>query len=284
MQDYQRTLFDFTDEEQDSTIEEAQVVVGTSGYSFNDWKGPFYPPRLSERKMLEYYAQDFNSVEINASYYRLLLPRVYQSMLKRVPAHFTFAVKAFKGLTHEKTVEPAVENQYEESIRPLAQSNRLVAVLFQFPWSFKNTAYNCERLSHFSARFPDYPLLVEFRNDTWDTPESLGLLQELNIAYCCVDEPPLEGLMPTRVESTRSDFGYVRLHGRNSSQWWTGGPLRYDYLYDEQQLAQWGKNIEKLSKQTNRVFAFFNNCHLGQAVKNARMLKDILKERGLKVI
>jgi uncharacterized protein YecE (DUF72 family) len=284
MEDYQGTLFDLAYENGSPAHHDAQVVVGTSGYSFQDWKGAYYPHDLPDKKMLEYYARDFNSVEINASYYRLMPPRTYESMLKRVPKHFTFAVKVFQGVTHEKSIDSTIESQYEESIQPLAESGRLVAVLLQFPWSFRNTDENRGKLIHWSDRFSKYPLLAEFRNDSWDIPKTTELLQQLNIAYCCVDEPALKGLMPTRLLSTRSDFSYVRLHGRNAEQWWNGGSLRYDYLYKEEELKQWGENIANLTKRTARVFAFFNNCHLGQAVKNARMLKDILKERGLKVI
>jgi len=282
--DLQSTLFDLQEPELEPQAHEGpEVLVGTSGYSFADWKGTYYPPKIAARDMLIFYARDFSTVEINASYYRLLPPRTYQSMLGHVPADFTFVVKAHQDVTHSKELEKSAVQQFEDSIEPLKEARRLDAILLQFPWSFRNTPENQHRLKVLSEYLPEQSLVAELRNDSWDVPDTEKLLHNCKITYCCVDEPHLKGLMPNYTLVTTRNLGYVRLHGRNAKQWWKGGALRYDYDYSEGELNEWGDKIQGLMKKTGRVFAFFNNCHLGQAVKNAKMLRDLLKERGLQV-
>ncbi|HNT35563.1 MAG TPA: DUF72 domain-containing protein [bacterium] len=282
----QDSLFDSLGDHESATrcsVANAQVLIGTSGYSFDDWKGTYYPSSLPNKDMLDYYARDFSIVEINASYYRLLPSKTYESMLDRVPKDFRFVVKAYEGLTHRRELDDSIVRQFEQSVRPLTDAHRLEAVLLQFPWSFRHTPENTDRLIQLVYHFPTLRLAAEFRNNTWAIPQMERLLHDSRVAFCCVDEPRLEGLMPNFSLATRKDLGYVRLHGRNAKHWWKGGALRYDYDYSDQELAEWADKIQSLVKKTGRVLTFFNNCHLGQAVKNAKSLRELLNERGLKV-
>lgn len=282
----QESLFESLERPEDRTqcsVKDAEVLIGTSGYSFEDWKGTYYPPSLPNREMLEYYARDFSIVEVNASYYRLLPPRTYESMLERVPEDFLFVVKAYEGVTHRKQLDDSVVEQFQQSIKPLIEARRLEAVLLQFPWSFRHTPENTDRIINLVYRFPTLRLVAEFRNSSWAIPNMERLLHASNVAYCCVDEPHLEGLMPNFSLATRRDLSYVRFHGRNAKRWWRGGSLRYDYDYTEDELREWTEKFHGLVKKTGKVLTFFNNCHLGQAVNNAKMLRDLLKEKGLKV-
>ena len=119
---------------------------------------------------------------------------------------------------------------------------------------------------------------MEFRHQSWVNDEVYNFLQREKIVYCCVDEPQLPGLLPPQEQITSKKIGYVRLHGRNAKHWWQGGPLRYDYSYSQDELKQWAERLARMSEKAAKVFVLFNNCHLGQAAKNALALKILLEE------
>jgi uncharacterized protein YecE (DUF72 family) len=125
------------------------------------------------------------------------------------------------------------------------------------------------------------PLFVEFRHSSWITPELEPSLREHRIGYCAVDEPQLEGLLPPLTLLTTED-AYVRLHGRNARTWWGRGEGdRYDYDYNREELGEWLRKIAALAEQARRTYLFFNNCHAGQAARNASLMKEMLRQQGL---
>jgi uncharacterized protein YecE (DUF72 family) len=252
------------------------VRVGTSGYSFDDWRGVFYPERIEKSKMLDFYAGQFDTVEINSTYYGIPHPRVFENMLKKTPENFEFMVKAHQTATHQRDQIRQETPKYLEAIRPLAESGKLKGILAQFPWSFPRLEQNVEHLKTCRELFGDYPLFVEFRHSSWTRQEVFELLRSLDIGYVCVDEPQLERMVePVAVATTRT--GYVRFHGRNADKWYSGkGSERYDYLYDSEELTDWVRKISLLREKTDRVYLYFNNCHLGQAATNARQVMEIL--------
>lgn len=253
----------------------AEVRVGTSGYSFGDWVGPFYPEGIERGKMLDYYVQHFNTVEVNSTYYRIPHPRVMANLEMKTPDDFQFMIKAHSSATHERERLAEETPKYLESIQPIAESGKLKGILAQFPWSFKRSRANAEHLRRCRDAFADYPLFVEFRHSSWITPKLFEWLEKSEIGYVSVDEPQLQGMLSSDVTATTS-VGYIRLHGRNSEQWWNGGPLRYDYLYNDQELSEWVDRIEEVRKNTETVYVFFNNCHEGQAVTNAQRILEML--------
>lgn len=256
----------------------APVKVGTSGYSFDDWKGPFYPAKLNKSRMLDYYAQFFNTVEINATYYRIPPARTFESMIERTGEKFEFFVKAHESATHKREQFPSETPVYLEAIKPLVESGRLRGILLQFPWSFPRTEEHIDHIKACAEGFDSLPLFVEFRHSSWIQQNTFDLLKSLGIGYVSVDEPRLEKMVPPLAVAT-TDTGYVRFHGRNAEKWYSGsGSERYDYLYSEDQLREWIKKIDTLREHTAIVYVFFNNCHQGQAVTNAQQLLEMLDE------
>jgi uncharacterized protein YecE (DUF72 family) len=259
------------------------ILVGTSGFSYKDWVGVLYPENTKSAEMLRFYARIFPSVELNFTYYRMPSTRTIEGLVRKVPDDFEFCVKANKAMTHEidadEDLSPLREtfSGFMEALKPMTDRGVLGCVLAQFPWSFKKTRSNTRYVLEFKSLLPDIPIVVEFRNAEWITPETFDLLRLHNLAFCVVDEPRLPGLVPPIAETT-SDLGYVRFHGRNAKKWWKHSHPgeRYDYLYSESELREWIPKIQKVADETKKTYVFFNNCHRGQAADNARMLRAML--------
>ena len=129
---------------------------------------------------------------------------------------------------------------------------------------------------------PQEPLHVEFRHESWLTPELEPWLEQQRLGYCVVDEPRMDGLMPPVAIVTGED-AYLRLHGRNAKSWWQGDrSTRYDYDYSERELKEWVRKIRELADQARRTYVFFNNCHAGQAAKNAKLMQELLRQTTLR--
>jgi uncharacterized protein YecE (DUF72 family) len=255
------------------------IYIGTSGFKFADWKGAFYPPEVKPADWLAYYARHFNCLEINASYYRLLGAKVTAQMAAKVPADFLFTIKAYRTLTHEiKSQTPEDWAIFADSLQPLIAERKFGCVLAQFPTSFRPTPQNLGYLGELRKRLEAYPLVVEFRRRDWLTEATFSWLKAHDIGFCGVDEPQLSNLMPP-VAHTTSAMGYVRFHGRNAKDWWSGNrEQRYDYLYSEAELQEWVPKIHTLDQATEKTFVFLNNCHAGKAVKNALYLKAVFED------
>jgi len=250
--------------------------IGTSGFSFPDWVGSFYPRGVRREQMLEFYATEFDCVEINSTYYGIPAPHVLERMAARTPPSFRFIVKANSVVTHEQREDREVDLAFEKACAPLRDAGKLAGTLAQFPWSFRNAPESHAYLRGLRARLPDVPIFVEFRHASWATDATFALLREAGLSYSIVDAPRLDSLMPTVVRAA-DGLGYLRLHGRNAKNWWsnTGGG-RYDYDYSEAELIDWVNKIRELAEQTTTTYIFFNNCHAGQAARNAKLLKQLL--------
>ncbi len=269
---------DFGSKQPDQSGPKRRFLIGTSGYSFQDWKGTFYPENISNRDMLTFYAQHFGVAEINATYYRVPGPKTFEAMLRKVTPDFEFVVKTHQDMTHTRKATDEDYRIYGECIAPLLDAGQLSALLSQFPWSFKYSPPNVDYIRAMRDRLPPAPLVVEFRHDSWLRDETYEFLRAENIIYSCVDEPRLKGLLPPQEVTTSEKTGYVRLHGRNAKHWWQGGALRYDYSYSNEELNDWAERLKNMSKNARKIFVLFNNCHLGQAAKNAIALKLLMGE------
>lgn len=257
-----------------------EIVLGTSGFSFDDWVGPFYPPGTRRAEMLALYAERFTSVEINSTYYRIPPPSTMASLHARTPAGFEFLVKANQGMTHEKIApEPSAFEAFRACIAPLIKADKFRGVLLQFPWAFRPTQGARKRLDLLATELDSLkPLFVEFRHASWLRAEVFRFLEDRGMGYCSVDEPALAGLVPPEARLT-GELGYVRFHGRNRETWWgRGAGDRYDYDYSPQELEEWVKKIRELAEKASKVYVFFNNCHAGQAARNALLMRDMLQQ------
>ena len=257
-------------------------MVGTCGYSYEDWVGPFYPAGLSKRKFLDYYARHFPVVEVNYTYYRMPSARTLAAMSQKTGPDFQFVIKANSAMTHERTAAPAVFAEFAQGLSPIVAEGKLGAVLAQFPYSFHPGPESHRYLKLFREQLPQLPLVIEFRNGKWVTAETFQLLEELRCGYCCVDEPRLRNLMPP-VAAVTSDIGYVRFHGRNCEKWWQHEEAweRYDYLYPGEELEEWVGKVQQISEQAERTYVFFNNHYQAQAGQNAQLFPQMLQEAGL---
>ncbi len=259
------------------------ILIGTSGFSYKDWVGSFYPQNTGNAEMLEFYAGKFPCVELNFTYYQMPSTRTIEGLVRKVPEDFEFCVKANRMMTHEIDIDEdpglreKIFNDFMEALKPMTNRGFLGCILAQFPWSFKKTKSNMEYVLGFKELLSEVPVVVEFRNAEWITNETFDLLRSHSLGFCAVDEPSLPGLVPPIAEAT-SALGYVRFHGRNAKKWWkhdTPGE-RYDYLYLEAELKEWIPKIRQVADKTEKTYVFFNNCHSGQAAENARMLQTML--------
>jgi uncharacterized protein YecE (DUF72 family) len=257
----------------------AEIFIGTSGFYYDDWKGLFYPDELKKTDYLGYYASQFNIVELNFTYYRLPEPHQIKSMIEKAEDRLQFIVKAYRGITHEisgnsiDTILP----RYMDGITPLIEEELLGAILLQFPQGFHYTPNNRVYLKHLLEAIRPFPLCVEFRNKEWLRDSVYSGLRDLGAGFVCVDEPDLPDLIPA-VSRVTSEIGYIRFHGRNKINWYeTDSTSRYDYLYSEEELKEWLPRIMEISRQTKKLFIFFNNHAKSQAITNARMLINLLR-------
>jgi uncharacterized protein YecE (DUF72 family) len=195
------------------------ILIGTSGYSFPDWVGPFYPPGTDRGKMLDHYVRHFPAVEVNATYYRIPPPSTLHSMERKTPPGFEFVVKAHHDMTHERSLDPELYRSFARSVEPLQAAGKLSGVLAQFPYAFRRTRENETFLVELKQRLPDAPLFVEFRHSSWVRDDLFPWLEGEGLGYVSVDEPDLPGLVPPIARAT-GQLGYVRLHGRNKENWW----------------------------------------------------------------
>jgi uncharacterized protein YecE (DUF72 family) len=257
----------------------APIAIGTSGFSFADWVGPFYPPGTRAGAMLGHYAEHFSTVEVNATYYRIPPPRTMASLDARTPAGFEFVVKAHQSMTHDaEAPDEATFAAFADCVAPLVDAGKFRGILFQFPWAFRPTVASRARLELLHERLsPHGPLFAEFRHASWLDERVFRFLDERGIGYCSVDEPPLPGLVPPVARLTGT-IGYVRLHGRNTKTWWgRDRGDRYDYDYSPAELHEWVQKIRELAERSSKVYVFFNNCHAGQAARNALLMKDLVQ-------
>jgi uncharacterized protein YecE (DUF72 family) len=275
------------------------ILLGTSGYSFPDWVGNFYPSGIDRSKMLDYYVRQFHTVEINSTYYRIPPPSTMAAMERKTPADFEFIVKASQEMTHKQTDDAEVYQAFHAALEPLRRARKLSGVLAQFPQSFHRSDKGEKFLLELQKRMEGAPLFVEFRHNSWIDESVFDLLERESLGYVSVDEPALPGLLPPLARAT-GPLAYVRFHGRNKKSWHmrgdgTDGPearpsaapsarprerdrrlLRYDYLYTEAEIKEWADKIRELNQKTQKTFVFFNNCHAGQAATSAKLMRTLL--------
>ncbi len=254
------------------------IKIGTSGYSYDDWSGVFYPEALNSKGYLRHYSKNFNVVEINSTYYRIPKPQMFAAMLKKVPDDFRFVVKLSKQFTHKRGEAGEALKPYKKGISPLLHHDKLITLLAQFPYSFKPGSDSLEHLKFIRKSFEGIPVNVEFRNEYWIRDKTFEFLEENDLGYVSVDMPRLPRLVPPVAKST-SPLGYVRFHGRVEENWWDPPEphMRYDYLYETKELKEWVPKVEKLAEKTDRILLFFNNHFEAKSAKNAKQMSQLLE-------
>jgi uncharacterized protein YecE (DUF72 family) len=250
-----------------------KYLVGTSGYSFPDWVGGFYPFGTRSKDMFGLYVRQFRTVEVNYTFYRPPSAATLEAMAGKSPPDFTFWVKAHQDFTHKGDLKDV--GKFREALRPIEDRRKLAGVVLQYPQSFHRTVATRRSLLAAVEAFEGVPTAVEFRHGSWDHPATFEGLRERDVTLVVPDVPEIDALFrPQAVMTSRT--GYLRLHSRNSALWYAGAAERYDYDYSDEQLRGLCDTWNRLADQATRLFVFFNNCHHGQAAKNARRFIEIV--------
>ncbi len=295
--------------------------IGTAGWSYpnepGSWTGVVYPARQGSRwrgrrfDELAYYAERFDTVEVNSSFYRVPPPEMTASWARRTPPGFVFSVKLFQKLTHPRMFldriarPPAGEepegtglrlshgeallaagitqgdvDEVRASLDPLARAGKLGALLAQFPPAFKADRFSIEYLGWLLDAFGDYEVAVELRHRSWsdDAGTTLRLLDAARAAWVQIDEPKFRFSIRQNFLPNVEGFYYLRLHGRNAGKWWSHDTAaeRYDYLYSEAELDPFVEVAEAVRTLVKKMYLYTNNHFAGKAVANALMLRHRL--------
>jgi len=273
------------------------ILVGCSGWSYDDWVGKFYPLDLAGKKgeWFSYYARFFKTVEINSTFYRPPGELQVQSWIrkcKNLPG-FEYSVKVPQLVTHKALVEADPERatfwatSFERTcVRPLAESNLLGGVLLQLSPYFKNGPSSLSMLKSVidAVSCQEYDYAVEFRHSSWlemsrkrIDPAVLDVLRDRNVAIVFIDGPGSHA-----GDELTADHAYIRFHGRNYDIWYKGEKEddhrlnRYDYLYSKDQLEPWVPRISRAELKAAKVRVYFNNHARSKSVRNAFQLMDML--------
>jgi uncharacterized protein YecE (DUF72 family) len=245
-----------------------KVSLGTSGWSYKEWEGPFYPK--GEKKKLTYYSRYFDTVEIDSTFYAYPSKGMVLGAVRNTPPGFVFSAKIPKLITHEKALD--LERGVKEDLfrflhlmKPLVDEGKLGPLLVQLPPSFSYSG-GLKKLEAFLDALPaDVSFAVEFRNKSWlGKEDALDLLRGHNVAVTTVDEP----LLPPDTTTT-ADFAFVRWHGHGERPW-------YNYRYRQAELEGWTKKVEAIATKTKKVYGYFNNHFHGYAVEDSLKMMDLL--------
>lgn len=244
-----------------TTMKPKHIHIGTSGWHYRHWRNVFYPPDIPVSNWLSHYASQFNTVEINCTFYKLPEIKEIKDWHACVPSDFLFSVKASRYITHMKKLSDTDQeiNKFLKRISLLGE--KLGPILFQLPpkWHFNNA-----RLTTFlSSLSSDFRYAFEFRDQSWHNDDTYELLKSHQIAFCIFD---MDGHVSSK--SITTDFSYIRLHGPSTP---------YSGSYNDAELSLWSENIRNYLNSGVSVYCYFNNDQFGYALKNAQaLLSDII--------
>jgi uncharacterized protein YecE (DUF72 family) len=294
----------------------SDVRVGTSGWNYpsgrGTWNGVFYPKRRPRGfDELAYYAEHFDTVEVNSTFYGQPRAEVCRGWAARTPIGFEFAIKLYQKFTHPRMFGERVATQiatevpvdlrpdqdtiaalagvnrtdideFRRGIEPIAAAGKLGALLAQFPPSFKDTPASREVLEGLLRAFHDYPVAVELRHSTWSDRigDTLALLNGFNAAWVQIDEPKFRLSIRQNQLPNVQGFYYMRLHGRNAAKWWKHDAAedRYDYLYSADELKAFAETAAAAKQLVKKTYLYTNNHFSAKSVANAAMIKQQLGE------
>lgn len=259
-----------------------EFYVGTGGYTNDDWLGLLYPEGTKSSDYLNIYAQHFNAVELNSSFYNIPGIKAFSGMVRKSERKVRFAVKLHQSMTHSRDADGEMYKRLLESVEPLRDAGMLGPFLAQFPYSFHRTPENRMYLKALVEHFKGERLAVEFRNHAWHVSEVWEACRELGLVAVSVDYPQVSG-MPAPELLITSEVAYIRLHGRNEEKWYGGknASERHDYLYTPDELKAWVLWINEQRDALTQVYVLFLNTTKGHALKNLAMLKDLFDEMGM---
>lgn len=246
-----------------------RVFIGTSGWSYRSWRGDFYPPGVSSRGFLGFYASRFDTAEINCSFYHVPPPQTYQKWAAEVPRHFVFSVKASRMITHVRQLSDVrtTWGTFVHHARMLGC--HLGPILLQFPESFRVDLPRLSRFLHQTQTHvwnsPRLRLAFEFRHGSWFTDEVYALLRRHDVALCIADSTRYP-----RRDVVTAHFAYLRFHGRDEL---------FASSYADEALTAEARGIRQHLRRGLDVYVYFNNDANGHAVRNAETLRHMIAEQ-----
>ena len=279
-----------------------KIRVGTSGWNYpsgeGTWNGVFYPaskgrrprgaPKLDE---LAFYAEHFDTVEVNSTFYRIPTPKTAAGWAERTPAGFDFSLKLYQKFTHPEMFIKATGSdpsdlgqrdvdEFRAAIEPLADAGKLGVLLAQFPASFRNEPDSRGYLEWLLERFRDYQVAVELRHRSWsdDRASTLETLRSFEAGWALIDEPKFRDSIRQNLAADPGAVYYLRLHGRNAAEWWKHEKSedRYNYLYSAEELAPFAESAQQASRKERKAYMYANNHFSAKSVANAAILKHQL--------
>jgi uncharacterized protein YecE (DUF72 family) len=256
-----------------------ELWIGTSGYSYPDWVGGFYPAGTRPGGMLAYYCRRFPVVELNFTFYRPPTPEMLGKLAAPTPAGFQFLVKLPQSISHERS--PRDLDGFRRAVLELRRLERLSGLLCQLPQSAHDDAASRAWIETVGRALGDLNLAVEFRHRSWAGPETISWMADLGLSAVAVDVPDLPGLYP-RGWVQSGPTAYIRLHSRNKANWYRGDKERYDYDFGDAALLEWLDAAE--AGVAERALILFNNCHHGHAADNARRMQKLAAARPRLVV
>jgi len=236
------------------------LYIGTSGWSYKDWKNTFYSG-VPQKRWLEHYASIFTSVEVNATFYRQLQEKTYQKWLEATPDSFSFAVKGTRFVTHVRRLKEPEESVLKQKANLAPLEDKLTAVIWQLPGNLEFSRDRLQGLLQALDKWPKVRHALEMRHPSWLVPETAELLRKHSLAVCQSDAPD----WPLWNEVT-SDMVYIRLHGNRAL---------YQSEYTEEELRSWSRSITAWLKDGLTVHVYFDNTDAGHAPSNALHLKRL---------
>jgi uncharacterized protein YecE (DUF72 family) len=247
-----------------------RVLIGTSGWGYDEWVGPFYPRGLRKEDYLLFYSEIFYTNEINTTFYNIPSRRIVDNWVSKTPRDFLFSVKIPQSITHEDKLDVDVcldkLDYFLKVMEPLLEAKKIVSFLIQFPPSFKKDLHfgNLKQFINNWSGNPkrdNYHLVVEFRDKSWMDTEVFSYLEDNALTYCAVIEP----LLPPRMDITNPSFSYIRFHGYGKKIW-------FDYCFTEGEIKRWAQPVREVIQKSEQVGIYFNNHFSGYAAKNSLIL------------
>ena len=277
----------------------SRIRIGTSGWRYpsgaGSWNGVFYPPTARGARPkgfdeLAFYAEHFDTVEVNSTFYGVPRTAVVSSWAERTPDDFEFSLKLHQRFTHPKmhlaaTGEDRVAgraevDRFRDAVDPLHRAGKLGVLLAQFPPSFKNDTASHDQLAWLLEALSDCPMAVELRHRSWsdDVAATLRLLNGLGAAWVQIDEPKFKLSIAQNYLPNVESFYYMRLHGRNAEKWWRhdAAEERYDYHYSESEIKPFAETADAAGRLVKKLYLYLNNHFAAKAFANAATLRHQL--------
>jgi uncharacterized protein YecE (DUF72 family) len=254
-----------------------EVWIGTSGYSYTDWVGDFYPAGLPSGRMLNFYSRFFPLVELNFTFYRPPTGSMLAHLAGQTPPGFQFLVKLPRTISHEQS--PRDVSGFRDAVEELRKRKKLLGLLCQLPQSTHREKRSLAWLETLGREFAGLHLAVEFRHRSWASRGLPEWMVQNNLDLVAVDAPDIAALFP-RGWTQSGRRAYVRLHSRNTGNWYQSDKERYDYQYSDAELGEWVRDLAGAESRTDQALLLFNNCHRGQAVANARRMVALVGEQA----